>query len=133
MSNEVVFTPASVLSLLTEIEELKDKEISFEETESSIIISIDDSQYTVDTSAAQEVEVDEEALDTVSEANEEGYQDLVDENEDASFESEEEDTEVTEEDEEGEEPVEGGIIKEIAKTLLVGGLVRLTTNMLKNQ
>lgn len=127
MDNELLFTPASVLSLLTGIEELKDKEIQFEENEDSVVIHIGDSQYTVDTSNAQEVEVDEETVETVGDINEEGYQEVVDENEDADFDlADEEELE-----EESEEAVEGGIIKEIAKTLLVGGLVRLTTGMLK--
>ena len=71
--DSIVFTPSAVLSLLSEIEELKGQEIVFDESAGSITFKIGDSSYTVDVSSASTVEVDDETIDKVEEANEEGY------------------------------------------------------------
>lgn len=118
MDHELVFTPSAVLSLLTEIEELDGKEISFTENEDSVEITIDEAVYTIEAGEAAEVEIDEDSLDAVADVNEEGYSDL-EQNSNISF-------------EEADDPVEGGIIKELVKTLAIGGLVRLTSNAIKN-
>jgi hypothetical protein len=114
--DELVLTPSSLLSILSEIEELKGKDITFVEHDNNIVLTIDESEYIIDTSNASTVETDGDTVQEVSEANEEGYANL---DESISFEDD-------------DEPVEGGIIKELAKTLLVGGLVRLTSNAIKN-
>lgn len=113
--DELVFTPSAVMGLLASIEELKDKEISCEETSQGVTFTIGDSTYNVDASAAEEVEVAEEVVDEVADINEEGYQELEESFEDA----------------EAEEPVEGGLIKEILKTFALGGLVKLTKHALE--
>lgn len=115
MSDELLFTPSSVLAFLSEIDELKDAELSLQETNEGIIITVNDSNYTIDTKNAAVVTVDESAVDEVSQANEDGYEELA--ADDIAFE---------------DSAVEGGIIKELAKTLLLGGLVRLTSKALKN-
>ena len=61
--------------------------------------------------AGEDVEVDEDVIDQVDEANEEAYDEL---------------------DVDTQDDVEGGIIKEALKTLLVGGLVRMGAKVLKD-
>lgn len=112
MDDQIVFTPASVLTLLSEIEELKGQEITFQEQDDTIALRIGDAIYNIETTEADEVEVSDEVIDRVDQANEEGYDELGWEIED------------------DEEPIEGGIIKELIKTLAIGGLVRLTKNAL---
>lgn len=109
MNETLVFTPSAVLGLLTQIEELKDMNVSMTEDGSNITFSIGDSSYSISSSDAEEVEVNSEAIEQIEDVNDEGYSDLDDVTQDY---------------------VEGGILKEIAKTLLIGGMVRLTDKML---
>ena len=104
--DELVFTPAAVLDLLSSIEELKDYDIDFQETSSGITFSVGESQYEIKNNSAEPVEVPEEVVDEVAEINEENYEPYAS-------------------DDDGE-AVEGGLIKELIKTLAIGGLVRLT-------
>lgn len=109
--NTILFTPAALLDFLSSIDELKDVDVGITESpEGDIQVQIGDSIYNVDTSQATEVEVDEEVVDQVDEANEEAYDELHADTQDE---------------------VEGGIIKEALKTLLVGGLVRMGAKVLK--
>lgn len=112
--DEIVFTPAAVLNLLTQIEELKDYNIEINDgVEGRLQVIVGDSVYEVDTNNIVEVAVDESAVADVEDANQDAYASLA---------------------ESGEvelQPVESGILKQIAKTLLVGGLVRLTSKLLK--
>lgn len=109
--NTLLFTPAALLDFLSSIDELKDFDIGITESSGEDIqVQIGESTYSVDTSQATEVEVDEDVIDQVDEANEEAYDEL---------------------DVDTQEGVEGGIIKEALKTLLVGGLVRMGAKVLK--
>lgn len=109
--NTILFTPAALLDFLSSIDELKDLDVGITESpEGDIQVQIGESTYNVDTSQATEIEVDEEAIDQVDEANEEAYDEL---------------------DADTQDEVEGGIIKEALKTLLVGGLVRMGAKVLK--
>lgn len=109
--NTILFTPAALLDFLSSIDELKDVDVGITESpEGDIQVQIGDSIYNVDTSQATEVEVDEEVVDQVDEANDEAYDEL---------------------DADAQDEVEGGIIKEALKTLLVGGLVRMGAKVLK--
>ena len=110
--SDIVLTPSGLLGFLSQIEELKDKALDFSESEDKIVVTIDNNQYVLDASLAPEIEIDEQSLEQVQDVNEEGYDQL------------DEDIEIV--DIQGEAPVEGGIIKELIKTLAVGGLVRLT-------
>lgn len=111
--NMLLFTPAALLDFLSSIDEFKDFDIGITESSSGDIqVQIGESTYNVDTSQATEIEVDEEAIDQVDEANEEAYDEL---------------------DVDTQEDVEGGIIKEALKTLLVGGLVRMGAKVLKER
>ena len=113
MSN-VVLTPSALLAFLNEIDELKDKEINFHESDDKISISIDDNTYVLDASDAIEVQVDEQSYEEVETANEDGYEEIG------------EDVEEIESDE-----IESGIIKELIKTLALGGLVKMTKHALE--
>ena len=114
-NNEILFTTASLLDFLQQIEELSDKDIILDENDSIITVTIGESTYSINKSDAEEVEVEPEVVDEVSEITETTYEELdaVEYNELDS-----------------EEPVEGGLIKEALKTLAVGGLVRLTAKLL---
>ena len=112
--SDIILTPSALLGFLSQIEELKDKELTFNENETNLTVTIGDNQYILDASDAPEVTIDEESFEQVEDANDEGYEQLDDSDE----------LEVV--DIQGDEPVEGGIIKELIKTLAVGGLVRLT-------
>lgn len=111
----LVLTPSALLAFLTQIEELKDLDISISENEDNIEVQIGESFYTIESPETSTVEVDEEAVNDIEDLNEEGYTEL----------SDTEGVDIVE-DITGDEPVEGGIIKELIKTLAVGGLVRLT-------
>lgn len=116
--DEILFTSAALLDFLRQLDELSDKDISIDETGSSITVNIGESTYNIDLKQASDVEVDEEVVEEVSEVADEAYDTM--ESEGVEF------TETTE----GEEVVEGGLISEALKSLLVGGMVRLTSKML---
>lgn len=110
----ILFTPAALLDFLSSIEELSEFDIGVTEgIDGSLQVSVGDSNYSIDTSSATDVVVDPEVIDEVDELNQETYDEL-----DAEY-------------EDGPDNVEGGIIKEALKTLLVGGLVRMGVNALK--
>lgn len=115
--DEILFTSAALLDFLRQIDELSDKDISIDETGSTITVNIGESSYSIDLKQASDVEVDEEVVEEVSDVADEAYDTM--ESEGVEF------TETTE----GEEVVEGGLISEALKSLLVGGMVRLTSKM----
>ena len=110
-NNEILFTTASLLDFLQQIEELSDKDIVLNEDDSAITVAIGESTYSISKNAAEAVEVPDEVVEEVAEINETTYEEL-----DGVEYSEVSD----------EETVEGGIISETLKTLAIGGLVRLT-------
>ena len=112
--NSMVLTQSGLLTFLTEIEQLKNLDFGIEETENGWIISIGDDKYELQSPESSEIEVDQDTVDLIEEIDDEGWNEISDE--------------VIED----VEPVEGGIIKEVLKTLAVGGLVRLTKNALQN-
>ena len=113
--DNVVFTPASVLSLLAKIDELKDVNIGMTETmDGKLQLSVGESMYELEPEVDTSVQVDDSVVDKIEDVNQQTYEDLA------------EDGEV-----ELQEEVTGGVLKEIAKTLLLGGMVRLTGKMLR--
>ena len=120
---QLLFTPASLLSILTQIDELRDKEIEITENlDNTLQLRIGESVYVINEEQPVEFEVDEEVVEQVEELNEDTYIDLQESGDiDMDF--------VTEIDEDST-AVEGGILSELFKTLAIGGMVRLTTNML---
>ena len=112
MNQETVFTASAVLDLLMQIDELKDYDIDLRESESGdISLTIGDSVYDLNTDAA-EVEVAPEVVDEVSEINEDNLSELENSADVELY------------------PVESGVLKELAKTLMIGGIVRLTKKLL---
>lgn len=105
----VVFTPAALVDLLTQISELEEYDISAVESENGDVhIKIGSSDYTISSNSAEEVEAPEDVIDEIDDIN------------DATFDSLPDDSDV----------VESGILKELAKSLLVGGMIRLTKKLL---
>ena len=115
-NNEILFTPAGLLDFLRQIDELSDKDISVDETGSTLTVTIGESSYGIELDQAQTVEAPDDVVDEVAEVADEAYAELG--------------ADGVEVDNVEEEPVEGGIISEALKTLAVGGLVRLTSKLL---
>ena len=110
-NNEILLTPAALLDFLRQVDELADKDISVDETGSTLTVTIGESTYGIDLNQAETVEVPDEVVDEVADVADEAYADLG-----------EAGVDVTDAD---EDVVEGGLISEALKTLAVGGLVRL--------
>jgi len=114
--DQYVFTPSAVLALLTQIDELKDAgDISISEEDNGVAVKIGDSVYQIESEPSSEVEIDSAAVDEIEDINSEGYYEIGAEYTD------------------GFDNVEGGIIKELLKTLAIGGLVRLTKNAIMDK
>lgn len=114
----IVFTPASLLDLLSKIDELSEYDLDVSETfDGDLQLTIGDSTYLIESDEAVDIPADDSVVDAVEEANLDAYENLDDSVEFNMI-------------DEGE-PIESGILKETAKTLLVGGLVRLTGKLLK--
>ena len=110
-NNEILLTPAALLDFLRQVDELADKDISVDETGSTLSVTIGESTYGIDLNQAETVEVPDEVVDEVADVADEAYAELG-----------EAGVDVTDAD---EDVVEGGLISEALKTLAVGGLVRL--------
>ena len=107
---EVVYTSAAVVDLLSQINELQGKTIDINESDNQAVITIDDTEYTIPYNNATEIEVDDSVVDEVTDITDSAYSDM---------------------DESTPDDITSGILKELAKTLFVGGLVRLTGKLLK--
>lgn len=113
-NSELVFTPASLLDIISKIDELSQYEIGLTTTlDGQLQLQIGDSVYDLTSeSDVNNVNVDDSVIDDVSEINEDAYDQIVGEEvEDA-------------------QPIESGLIKEMIKTLAIGGVVRLGKNYL---
>lgn len=116
--DSIVFTPASLIDLLSQVDELKDYDINITETiDGQLQLGIGSSTYLIDSKDATNVTVEDSVVDAVEDANMEAYENL-DDSVDVSVYDE-------------TEPIESGILKEVAKTLLVGGMVRLAGKLMK--
>lgn len=114
--NELVFTSAAIIDLLSSIEELKDYQIGVTETlDGGLQVQVGDSIYVIESEAITEVETAQRVVEQIDEINTTAYEDMEE-----KYEMEVTDT------------VESGIIKELAKTLLIGGVVRMAAKTLKN-
>lgn len=101
MEDTLILTPSALFSFLSQITELSDKEIEVTDNGQSIEVKIGESSYTLQP-GSEISDVDTEIVETIDEINSEGYEDAE------------------------SEAVEGGLLKELVKTLAIGGLVRLT-------
>lgn len=107
--SEILFTPAGVLDLLVQIDELKELNIGISEGLDGVLeLTVGNSIYRLLDDSIHDVMVDDSVVEQVEEINISAYEDLS--------ESGEVDL---------QEPVRSGILKEIAKSLLLGGLIRL--------
>ena len=112
---DIVFTPAAILDMLSQIIELQDYAIGVTETiDGNLQIQIGDSIYEVQSEAAEEVSVPEDVVESIETINEDAYTDLV---ESGSF-------------EETQQTVESGLIKEAIKSLLLGGAIKFIKKLL---
>ena len=118
VSDEVaVLTPSGLLAFLSQIEELDTNGklgITTTDDGTGIQVLIGDSIYNLEAPSINNViEVENSIVDDIKDINVEGYEELEDEFEEV------------------DEPIKGGIIKELIKTLAIGGLVRLTKNAIE--
>ena len=102
---EFVLTTSGLAEILSQISELSEYDISVSEMNDSIQIGVGDSVYAV--KSAETIDAPEDVVESLSEINDEIYESF-----DAPY-------------------IQSGVIKELVKTLAVGGLVRLTTKLLK--
>lgn len=107
MHQELLLTSVSLFDILSQISELSSCKIDVSDTGTSISIKIDDNTYVVKSSSNDIVSAPESVVQDVSE--------IVD-------------TEYGRSD--SSENIESGVLKEIVKTLAVGGLVRLSAKLL---
>lgn len=113
--SKLIFTAASVLDLLLQIDELSDKDISLtESSDNQYTLNIGETTYTIASDAATEIDVDSNVVDQVDEVDESTYDELEQAG-DVSI----------------EDTIEGGLIKSLVKTLLLGGMVKLSSKLLK--
>jgi len=113
---EIVFTSSALLELLSQIPEFDEHRLAISETlDGNIQLQVDDSYYVLQTNQS-DVPVDEATVDTIAEINDDVYEDLV---------------ETEGEDNLPDDYIESGIIKEALKTLLLGGMIRLSSKLLK--
>lgn len=113
--SQLMFTPASVVDLLLQIDELKDKTIIIAETpDGKLQLTIGDSIYMIDDNSSESIEVEDEVVDIIEETNSDAFEEIED------------GLEVS------EQPVEGGIIKEAVKSLLLGGMIKFAKKHLLN-
>lgn len=111
---DLLFTPAAVLDMLSQIDELRDLELGLEEHNTDLVFTVGDSRYEISGKKAPQVHTDSTNYETAMDADDECLYEL-EKNDKIDI----------------QEDVEGGIIKETVKTLLVGGLVRLTSRLVK--
>ena len=111
VSSEIVFTPAALLDLLTQVDELSQYDIGlYTSIDGNLQLQIGDSYYDLTSdSPVAEVDASDEVVEAVADANEEAYDNM---------------------DVDDSTPIESGPIKELLKTLAVGGLVRLGKKMI---
>lgn len=109
--SEILFTSSAILDLLSKIEEFNQYDLSLSETlDGALQLQVGDSFYELNPDEiASDIQVEDKIVDEIATINEEAYENLI---EDGSA-------------EDVPEPVESGLIKEIVKTLLVGGVVRM--------
>ncbi len=110
----ILFTPSSLVDFLTQVDELKDVNIGVNDAGENVSISIGDSTYQINPKSVTNIDVSDDDLDQVCQANESNYDELE---ESGSIEL--------------NDSVESGIIKQLLKTLAIGGIVRLAAKELK--
>ena len=110
----ILFTPAALLDLLSQIEEFEEFDLGLSESLSGDLqLQVGNSYYDLQAGNNEvEIELDDMDLEAIEDSNSATYEDLI---EDGAT---------------SEEPIESGIIKEALKTLMIGGVVRLAKHYL---
>ena len=112
--SQILFTPSSLVDFLTQVDELKDVNIGVNDDGENVSISIGDSTYEINPKSVTDIDVSDEDVDQACKANDNNYDELE---ESGSIEI--------------HDSVESGIIKQLLKTLAIGGIVRLAAKELK--
>ncbi len=114
---EIVFTPSALLELLSQVTEFSDHKLAISETLSGDVqLQVDDSYYVLK-SKNEDLTVDEDVVDTIADINDDVYEELVEDQVD---------------EDQPDDYIESGIIKEALKSLLLGGMIRLSSKLLKS-
>lgn len=114
----IVFTPSALMELLASIDELKDKDIGITETiDGKVQLQVGSSIYEIEPRSNETIDVPDEVVEKIDDINQESYEDMTDKLD--------ENVELT------QDNIEGGILKELAKSLLLGGMIRLSGKLLK--
>lgn len=132
--NEVVFTSAAVLDLLLQIDELKEYTIGMSETpDSQIQIQIGNSIYLINSEDCKTIRVEDEIVGEIEVTTEEAYgqieTDIQSDADELPMYFEDEIVEYYDPDE-PQDAIEGSFIKDIAKSLALGGMIRFATKHL---
>lgn len=109
--SEILFTPSAILDLLSKVDEFSEYDLDLTESlDGKIQLQVGNSVYELNPDeVASDIQVSNDVVDEIAAINEEAYQDLLDENDEYDQ----------------QEYVESGLIKELVKTLLIGGVVRM--------
>lgn len=110
----LLLTPASLVDFLSQIDELSEKSISLNSDNGYIEVSIGEATYRIRPQDEVNVPVSVDDIDEVNEAADDTYDELVDNGY-----------------VENSDEIESGLIKELIKTLAIGGMVRLAAKKLK--
>lgn len=118
-TGNIVFTQASLLDLLSQIDELSSYDIGLSTNpDGTLMIEIGDSHYEVSTDNATPIAVPEQVTNQVEQINEQAYDELAADVENSYI-------------VENGSTVEGGLVKDMIKDIAIGGLVRVGMNFLK--
>lgn len=113
-NSTLLLTPASLVDFLSQIDELSEKSISLNSDNEYIEVSIGEATYRIRPQDEVNVPVSVDDIDEVNDAADDTYDELVD---NGYIENSDE--------------IESGLIKELIKTLAIGGMVRLAAKKLK--
>lgn len=113
-NSTLLLTPASLVDFLSQIDELAEKSISLNSDNGYIEVSIGEATYRIRPQDEVNVPVSVDDIDEVNEAADDTYDELVDNGY-----------------VENSDEIESGLIKELIKTLAIGGMVRLAAKKLK--
>ncbi len=113
-NSTLLLTPASLVDFLSQIDELSEKSISLNSDNGYIEVSIGEATYRIRPQDEVNVPVSVDDIDEVNEAADDTYDELVDNGY-----------------VENSDEIESGLIKELIKTLAIGGMVRLAAKKLK--
>ena len=127
---EIVFTSGALLDLLSQIDELADKSIALGTADGEVPeLYIDNTTYRLSNAGIEDVQVDSSAVRDVASLSREVLDEVDSRQEPLVEDGDAENPRLTKRQRKSQ--VESGIIKQAVKTLLIGGLVRLTSKLLK--